>query len=113
MAKKKQSKKALSAGQKWLAKARQSLSNCSRNYVVYLPDGLSIAYGPATVYQCTNWCNGQDADWKVRDCFIISQDFRDADRKESESEDNCRDCDPFKYGHPCVCRSKTIPKAWR
>ena len=113
MAKKKQSKAALSNSQKWLAKARQSLSNCARNWVAYLPDGESVAHGPTTVYACVNWANSQDPEWKSKGLFIMSQDMRNADEKADDSEERCEDCDPFDMGHACACRSKTIPKAWR
>ena len=108
MAKKKQSKAALSASQRWLAKARQSLSQCAHNFVVYAEDGETVLWGPSTVYACQNWLNSQPVDLGA----IISQDFRDEDEKAAQ-EDRCEDCDPFKYGHPCRCRSKTISKAWR
>ena len=111
--KKKASKKALSQSQKWLAKARKSLSNCARNYVAYKEDGETVVFGPGTFYQCVNWANGQNPSWKTEGAFIISQDFRDADQKADDSEVRCEDCDPFNFGHACVCRLKTIPKAWR
>ncbi len=110
---KKANKRALSQGQKWLAKARQSLSNCSRNYVVYEADGEAVAFGPSTVYSCTNWANSREPNWRTDETFIISQDMRDADERSAQDGERCSDCDPFSYGHPCVCRSKTIPKAWR
>ena len=113
MAKKKPNKKAKSQAEKWLSKARQSLSNCSRDFVLYDADGETVLYGPSTIYDVTNYANSKEPHWRTQKGWVVSKDVRDEKVSYSSSEDRCKECDPFELGHACECVSKKLPKAWR